>query len=170
MDNIKIKKAKIKDDLFLEVEYTEELPGHSKKDTKLSCTVPVHDDLKKNFQALHVHLALLCDEEKLPKGKTVEEVVFPKFHVRSISIGGSDENERVTVSGYKEGKYGDVNLSTPSVKYEDTDYPYSSELAEKINDCVYEVEQYLFHGKRAPERQLEMSFDEDPDGETLENA
>ena len=31
MDNVKIKKAKIKDDLFLEVEFTEDLPGHSKK-------------------------------------------------------------------------------------------------------------------------------------------
>jgi len=38
MSDVKIKKAKIKDDLFLEVEYTEELEGHSKKDTKLSCT------------------------------------------------------------------------------------------------------------------------------------
>ena len=36
MENVKIKKAKIKDGLFLDVEYTEELVGHNKKENKLS--------------------------------------------------------------------------------------------------------------------------------------
>ncbi|MBK7885511.1 MAG: hypothetical protein IPJ81_18230 [Chitinophagaceae bacterium] len=52
MSNVKIKKAKIKDDIFLEVEYTEELPGHGKKDMKLTCTVPVHQDLKIHLKNL----------------------------------------------------------------------------------------------------------------------
>lgn len=41
MQNVTIKKAKIKEKLFLEGEYSEQLPGHSRKNTKFDCTVPV---------------------------------------------------------------------------------------------------------------------------------
>jgi hypothetical protein len=160
-ENVKIKKAKIKDDLFLDVEFTEDLPGHSKKDTKLSCTVPVHEDLKAAFSKMHVHLAILCDEVKSPKKADFENTEFPSFSVRGFSIGGNDENEGVTISGAKDGKYGSVNLNSPFKKWEDPDYPFISELGACIQVATYEVEQYLFEGKRAPEQQLAMDFGED---------
>lgn len=165
MIDVTIKKAKVKDDLFLEGEYTEQLPGHSKKDSKFNCTVPVHDDLKFAFNKLHKHLAILCDEVTTPKKAQFETSEFPDFHVRSFTVSGSEENEGVTVSGYKEGKYGDVNLNTPFTKY-DSDYPFADQLAEDIQSCIYEVEQYLFHEKRAPEKQLEMDFTAEETEET----
>lgn len=158
---VRIKKAKIKDDLFLEVEYSEDLPGHSKKDVKETITIPVHDDMKTAFQKLHTHLALLCDETKLKKGEDFDQVIIPGFFVRGWSQSGSEENEGVTVSGYKEGKYGTVNLNTPFTKYESDDYPHISELGLDMQQCVIEVELYLFEGKRAPEKQLEMDFGEE---------
>ena len=161
--NVKIKKAKIKDDLFLEVEYTENLEGHTKKDTKLSCTVPVHEDLKASFEKLHKHLAILCDEVTEPKKKEFATAFFPDFSSRGFSIGGNDENEGVTISGSKSGKYGTVNLNTPFKKYEDAEYPFISQLGEDIAAAVYEVEQYLFDGKRAPEQQLSLEFKDDGD-------
>lgn len=161
MSNVKIKKAKIKDGLFLEGEYSEELQGHSKKDSKFSCTVPVHEDLKAAFEKLHRHLAILCDEVNAPKKGQFAESSFPDFTVRGFSIGGNDENEGVTISGAKEGKYGSVNLNTPFTKFEDTEYPYITDLGGDIQAAVYEVEQYLFEGKRAPEQQLEMNFEGD---------
>jgi hypothetical protein len=105
MSNIKIKKASIKDELFLNVEYTEELQGHSKKDTKLSCTIPIHEDLKFAFNNMHRHLAVLCSEVKTPKKGDFPSSLFPVFGVRGFSIGGNDENEGVTISGYKEGEF-----------------------------------------------------------------
>lgn len=159
----KIKKAKIKDDLFLEVEFTENLPGHSKNDTKLTSTVPVHEDLKSSFEKLHKHLAILCDEVGAPKKGQFETATFPDFFVRGFSVSGSDENEGVTISGYKEGKFGPVNLNTPFTKWEDSEYPFTSELGADIEAALHEVDQYLFHGKRAPEKQLDMFQDqEDP--------
>lgn len=169
MNDVRIKKAKIKDDLFLEVEFTEELPGHSKKETSLSCTIPVHDDLKIRFAKLHTHLAILCDEVKSPKKGDFDSATFPEFIVRGFSISGTDENSGVTISGYKEGKYGNVNLNSPRTKYEDSDYPFVSQLGEDVQAALYEVEQYLFHGKRAPEKQLTMEF-EDEASETLETV
>ncbi|HRH60726.1 MAG TPA: hypothetical protein PL045_09165 [Chitinophagaceae bacterium] len=163
MNNIKIKKAKIKDELFLEAVYVEELPGHSKKDITMSCTVPVHDDLKNAFRNLDKHLALLCDD--LPcKAKKIElwdDEKIHKYTVKGFSISGNDENEGVTLSGNKEAQYGIVNLNTPFQKWEGSEYSFMDELNASVEDCLYEVEQYLFHGKRAPEKQLEMEFPEE---------
>ncbi len=165
MNNVKIKKAKIKDDIFLEVEYTEDLPGHSKKDTKLTCTVPIHDDLKNSFRKLDKHLAILCDEIELPaKVKDLEQWQpdeLESFGVKGFTVSGNDENAGCTLSGYKNGKYGVVNLNTPFQKYETSDYKHIDVLSADIEECVYEVEQYLFEGKKAPERQLAMEFGEE---------
>lgn len=170
MSNVKIKKSKIKDDLFLQVEYTEELPGHSKKDTKLTCTIPVHEDLKNKFQNLHKHLAVLCDQVKTPKRSDFENSEFEDFTVIGFAISGVEENEGVTVIGIRDGKYGEVPLSTPFIKWDDSEYPFRSELASDVQDCVYEVEQYLFEGKRAPEQQLEMEFGEGGDEDLDQQA
>lgn len=170
MQNVKIKKAKLKDELFLEGEYTEELPGHSKNDTKISSTVPVHQDLKDAMQKLHTHLAILCDGEKAPKKKDFETSEFVEFTVRGFSIGGNDENEGITISGYKEGKYGLINLNTPFTKYENEVYPFTEELLLAVDAVVHEVEQYLFHEKKAPEKQLSMDFEEEPELSEPETA
>lgn len=164
-ENVKIKKAKIKDDLFLEVEYVETLPHHSKKDTKLSCTVPIHDDLKASFERLHKHLAIICDEVKTPTKGKYDQEDYPGFSVRGFSIGGNDENEGITISGSKEGQYGTVNLNTPFTKFDTSDYPFASQLGEDVQLALNEIDLYLFEGKKAPERQLEMDFDADA-GET----
>lgn len=165
--SVKIKKASIKDNLFLSGDYTEELKGHAKKTTTFSCTVPVHEDLKDAFGRLHRHLAILCDEEKAPKNSTAfQQTEFEKFGVRGFTIGGSDENEGVTISGFKDGKFGSVNLNTPFTKYEGSEYPFLSELSDDVYACIDEVEKYLFEGKRAPEKQLDLGFDEDLDNST----
>lgn len=169
MNNVKIKKAKIKDDIFLEVEYTEDLPGHSKKDTKLTCTVPVHDDLKTAFSKLDKHLAILCDEIELPsKVKDIDQWQpdeLSSFVVKGFTVIGNDENAGCTLSGMKDGKYGVVNLNTPFQKYETSDYKHIDVLSADIESCVYEVEQYLFEGKRAPEKQLAMDFGEEEENQ-----
>ena len=158
--NITIKKAKVKDGLFLDAEYTEELVGHGTKTTKLSCTVPVHDDLKEAFIKLHTHLAFLCDEVSIESSEVeVETLSLPGFGARSFTIGGTGDNEGVVISGYKEGEYGIVNLNTPFLKYDNDNYPFTSELSAAIDMCIYEVKQYLFHGKKAPDQQLELEFE-----------
>ena len=128
-------------------------------------------DLKTSFDKLHVHLAILCDEVTTPKKKDFDAAEFEGFTVRGFSIGGNDENEGVTISGSKDGKFGLVNLNTPFAKFDhnNSEYPFTSELGDAIQSAIYEVEQYLFEGKRAPEKQLEMEFGEEGE-ETLEEA
>lgn len=158
--SVKIKKAKIISGLFLDVEWTEELPGHSKNEVGLKCTVPIHEDLKGRFQQLHKHLAVLTDYYKAPKAVNFADTEYPEFVIKGFTIAGLDESLAVTISGSMEGKYGNVNLNSPLTKYETSEYPFTSELATDIEGCIYEVEQYLFHGKRAPEKQLDLPFDE----------
>lgn len=163
---VKILKAKIKDELFLEGKISEELPGHSKKTSTFECTVPVHDDLKAAFAKLTAHLAVICSQLKVKRSESLLELDVQKFEVRGFTISGHDENEGVTINGCMEGTYGIVNLNSPLTKWDDADYPFVSELAEDVQAAVYEVEQYLFEGKRAPERQLEMDFgDGEEEGE-----
>ncbi len=165
MSEVKIKKAKIKDDLFLEVEYSENLSDNSRKETKLTCTVPVHDDLKNAVAKLHKHMVLLCEEVEISsRVKDLDQwdnEKLSKFTTRGFSIGGQDEHEGCTISGLKELTTGKVvNLNTPFTKWTDEDYQFASDLSSDINDCKYEVEQYLFHDKRAPEKQLSIEFPE----------
>ena len=157
-ENVKILKATIIDDLFLEWKLEEELPSHSRKSSTESCTVPIHDHLKFAIQKLHKHLALICDQVKQPKKTEFDEIQFEGFTVSGFEIKGRDENLGVTIKGSRDGKYGTVNLSSPVAKYESSDYPFISELGLDIDSCIEEVEAYLFDGKRAPERQLEMEF------------
>lgn len=159
MSNVRIKKAKIKDGLFLEVEYSEDLQDHKKKETKLSCTIPVHSDLIDAFAKLDKHLAILCDETYPKKGIDIEQWDgATSYSARGFSVGGNDENEGVTISGHKEVAFGIVNLNTPFQKYQSSEYKYMRDLSADIQSCIYEVEEYLFNGKRAPEQQIEMDF------------
>jgi hypothetical protein len=165
---VKIKKAKIKDDLFLEAEYSQDLIGHKKQDIKISSTVPVHSDMTDAFKKLEKHLAYLCGEKDCPKYKLFDTTDVEGFDVRSFSIGGSDEHEGVTVSGYKDGPFGLVNLNTPFTKFAEGEYPFLDKLSEDVQACIYEVELYLFEGKKAPEQQTSLEFPED--NENIENA
>lgn len=156
---VRFKKAAIKDELFLYVEYVEELPGHSKKDIKATITVPVHQDLKDAFAKLHTHLAILCDEVTEPKRKDFDTTVYEDFTIKSFSIGGNGENEGVTLNGSKEGKYGTVNLTTPFCKYVGSDYKTSDILAVDMEHAIFEVNEYVFNGKKAPDNQMAFNFE-----------
>lgn len=62
MSNITIKKAKLKDNLFLEVEFDEHLVNNITNKIKRESTAPVHEDMVKAFRLLDPHIALICEE------------------------------------------------------------------------------------------------------------
>jgi hypothetical protein len=194
MSEVKIKKAKLVSDLFLYVEYEEKDKDGKLKSKTEDSEIPVHDDLKNAIQKLHKHLALLCEEVSIKgRPKTIEEFDSEalylkvdksvddisdeepearqsKFTAKSFSIGGNGENEGVTISGMKKLKTGKVvNLNTPFTKWSDTEYPFIDDLSADIETCYYEVEQYLFHNKRAPEQQLSL-FPETEEESLVEEA
>lgn len=163
VDLVSIKKASLKDDLFLTVEYQEKVTDGTNK-VKKECTAPVHDDLKACFRRLDIHLARMADQYN-------EESLLDEHAIscKGFSIGGSDESEGVTLSGgrvLENGKY--MNITTPFYKYADSDsYAYLDELGEIIEATTSEVKQYLFEGKHQPDKQLSL-FDQEHDQNLVE--
>ena len=136
--NITIKKAKLKDSLHLEVEYEERvLMGHN--DVKKTCDAIVHGDMKKAFSKLSFHIKNICE---------LHEHVDVK--AKGFTIGGSGDHEGVCLFGSSNLDLGTMNVVTPFVKW-DSDYSYSSELGEVIEECKAEVLAYLFEGKKQPD-------------------
>ncbi len=144
---VTIKKAKIKDGMFLEVEY-DERASDGDNNVKKSCTAIVHDDLKNAFNGLNIHIENICElaNHQLIKAK-------------GFTIGGSGDHEGVCLIGSSELELGLLNLVTPFVKW-DSDYKNIAELGEVIEACKAEVLLYLFEEKHQPDAQLELEFDE----------
>ena len=61
---IEIKKAKIKNRIFLAYEYIQKDHDVENKNST-SSDAPIHDDLQNAFNELIPHLVLICEEEKL---------------------------------------------------------------------------------------------------------
>lgn len=178
---IKIIKVKLKDRTFI-LDYVETLDDNTERRHKgVECDQLVHQDAINAIAKLKIHLVKLCD---LHEGKNLaidsdDETVInfnpeehlKNFEVGSFSISGSDENEGVCISGHKELKSGKViNFTTPFTMYQDEDdeYEYGDELALSIQSCIYEAEQYFFHGKYAV-KQTKIDFDTDVNAERSED-
>lgn len=184
--NITLKKAKIKDNLFLEVEYSEQAEDGTNT-VKKDCSAPVHDDLKKAFKKLNIHLALLCEQVIEPskggisvtKGLEAENAILldpdedfaftkdgwqliSKMACKGFTIGGSGDNEGVTLIGTRTlSNDKALNLVSPFTKWEEdyNPYSYSSELSQIIEECKHEVKEYLFNGKHQPDAQMSLEFE-----------
>lgn len=124
----------------------------------------VHGDLKAAFKALTGHMAILCELREAKEESAPHELNdLNTVEVTGYSIGGTDEDEGVTLIGKRFLKSKKVlNLIAPFTKFanENEEYPYSYELMDAINLCGYEVEQYLTAKKWAIVQQ-EQPFDEE---------
>lgn len=163
MEEIKnnITKATIKQDRLI-VTYEENSGSDTNTVTK-DCGAIIHADLMAAFNRLKVHVVVLCEQ---PEGSFVNYDNISDFDMERVSNylisgftkSGSDDQEGVCIIGQKLLKSGKaLNITTPFTKYED-DYPYTSELGEDVASCIYEVEQYLFHGKCGV-KQEKINFD-----------
>jgi hypothetical protein len=151
---IKIKKALIKDGLFLNVEYNEKTASGNNK-VKKDCTPPIHDDLKAEFAKLDEHLATICEQFD-----SVGNIDVDNTSCKGFAIGGEGESEGVTLIGTRKMDDGKVvNLVSPFTNYGD-DYGSISELSKIVDGCVSETKQYLFEGKFRPDNQGSLFEDE----------
>jgi hypothetical protein len=124
----------------------------------------VHDDMRNAMKKLHAHLAVICEEvdgAKIRDIETIEEYdeenhkdngieyKISRFSVDSFTIKGTGENLSVVLSGSKRLSTDDyVALTSPKTEL-DGDYKFVHELRAAIDDCVFEVEEYM-NGKSKP--------------------
>jgi hypothetical protein len=176
-----IEKAKITKHHTLEVHYVR----HNEDDTTNAVDEKehenlVHPDLQAAFAKLIPHMVSIVDLREADiigtgRNKFLIDAVpaehFAKFTVTGFSIGGSAEGEGITITGNKKLNSSQVfNINTPFQKYDDelSDYKYGSELAEAVQACVYEVEQYL--GGKCAAKQVQMQFNPSEEEELQEAA
>lgn len=164
MDRIKIKKGKIKNNLFLQYEYLQTIDNVTNSHNT-SSDAPIHDDLRAAFKGLIPHYAFISKEITEKKMQQYindklsnEDEMFLMYNVNSFSIGGSGDSEGVTLTGTKQVQLGVINFSTPFLKWED-EYKFIDELIEAVELVKSEVHEYL-NGKQAPKAQQEMSFED----------
>lgn len=179
---MKITKASVKN-RSLVVEFTEKKtfintegePIESVRDCKDTCQDICHDSLIEAFDRLKTHAVLIADvreaikvENAIASGVSLEN--FDLEELKTISITGfvvvgneDDGSEGAMIICQKKTGMRILNITTPTVKFDDPEYFYGSEFRNVIEGCVYEVEEYMA-GKVAV-KQLEMNFDEGFDGE-----
>lgn len=153
MQNITIKKASIKDSNYLSVEYTEQqADGFSS--IKKECKIPVHNDLKVAFSKLNYHLANLSFQ-RITNGSIDADSISCK----GFSIGGSGDNEGVTLIGLRTLENEKIlNISSPFQRFSDDFYYYElmKDLIQELEECKHEVKLYLFEGKHEEDNQLAL--------------
>lgn len=156
-EHISIKKAKIKDGMFLEVEYTEKIDG-GEEDASVKRDIPVHDDLITAFSKLTNHLGRIAEQYN-----SDGEIDSLCMNCKGFVISGIGDNEGVSLLGGRDldsEKY--LTFTSPFTKWTEG-YEYISELGVDIEECKGEVLLYLFEKKRKPEAQMSMEFQHEED-------
>lgn len=186
---IDIKKAKLIDHKYLEVEYTETLEKDDQyitNEISKKCKHEAHQDLIDAYKKFIPHLALLSefvDEAYIADmnwdwgnaQSIYHQEIFYSFDVTSISFGGSGDHEGVTITGRKNLKTGKVlNLNSPFTKFDSEveEYLHTDKLYSAFVNWDTEVKAYI-NGKYAPSKQLELFTEGEkdtgiPDGVKIE--
>jgi hypothetical protein len=167
---IDIEKVKVKNGLFLIVDYKRDFEGGKVRNiVNEQCNAPIHPDLIAAFDNLRIHLAVLTeyiDEENVDKDiDRYEHTILEQFKVTQISIGG--DGEGVTLTGQKRLKSKKVlNLNAPFQKYfEDEGYSFGADLQIAVDRVITEVEAYMDGTKRGEGAQLEMQLEGNEGGD-----
>lgn len=124
-----------------------------------------HNDLIATFEALRPHMALLFEYADVDdvRGDDLATVDFRKIYVTQITLTGHNENAGVVITGFRLLQDGSkLNLNTPNLKFEVSEYRYSQELSEALDDLTAEAMRALTERRRKVV-QAELFDDEDTD-------
>ena len=124
-----------------------------------------HNDLISRFETIRPHMALLCEYADVDdvRGDDVASIDFRKVYVTQITLTGNDENAGVVLTGFRLLHDGSkLVLTTPNIKFEATEYMFSQELSEALDDLTSEAMQALVDRKRKIV-QAELFEDEEGD-------
>ena len=163
-----IKAAKIIKHNKLEVVYEVHLPDERTNKITVECDTVIHEDLRRSFASLDIHLGNLCEQYKID-AKT-KKPVLATVECLHFSITGSGEKEGVTLSGHRDLENGKViQIKAPNQQWSGDVFEYkkSKQLYKDVAALVEEVNQYLFHGKKAADPQGDLF--ETPKEEDEEN-
>jgi len=92
------------------------------------------------------------------KTATVVKAV-DKFNTHTISIKGGLGIDQVSLDGTRELTTLKIKgVSSPTIKLIQEEYRYAEDLTLLVEALKYEINEFLFNGKKAPEAQQELAF------------
>ena len=159
---MEILKAKITKDNTLVATYKDENGTTTVEGKNL-----VTNDLKRAFSMLVPHMAFLCEQKEAENRLSLDELpdyIETILEVTGYTVGGDGDSKGVTVTGKRFLKSSKVlNLNTPFTKFNDENeqYDFQFELEQAVEQCDFEVREYLFN-KKWKVVQQEFSFEEAP--------
>lgn len=159
---MEIRKAKITKDNTLTATYMDETGAVTVEGKNL-----VTKDLARAFSSLIPHMAFLCELKEADGKMSLDELpedICNVIEVVGFTKGGDGDSAGVMLTGKRFLKTNKVlNLNTPFTKLVDDteDYDFQFELEQAIEECCYEVNEYLFNKKWAVVQQ-ELPFAEEP--------
>ena len=148
-NDTQIKKAKIKNDLFLQASYTEQF-GEEINEFDRSSNMPIHPDLRAAFKNIDPHMRSVCEQGE-DSATYCTGIIIAK------------DGEGVQLIGHRDlAEGGMLNLVSPIIQF-GGEYASSDQgqgFRKAVEAVQNEVMEYLFHGKFAPKAQMEL-FPED---------
>lgn len=159
---MEISKAKITKDNTLVATYKDENGTTTVEGKNL-----VTNDLKRAFSMLVPHMAFLCEQKEAENRLSLDELpdsIETILEVTGYTVGGDGDSKGVTVTGKRFLKSSKVlNLNTPFTKFNDENeqYDFQFELEQAVEQCDFEVREYLFN-KKWKVVQQEFSFEDTP--------
>jgi len=162
-----IDKAKlVKGGEKVEISFTKTAENGTKSSGSEVFNAPIHPDLKKAFDALIIHFAVMTGQIPLKSVKDIanyKDELIEGFKVSSYSIGG--DNEGVTITGTRllwNGKA--YNSNTPYYLFEESEqtrYTFMDDLRDRLTRVDEELHKYYEGVKRGTDGQLNM-FEDKP--------
>ena len=149
---ITIKKAKVKEGRFLDVEYSEQTADGGFANVTKQCKAEVHPDLIRAFKELDMHLANLSYQGDVGA-----------IECTGFSISGSGDSAGVVLIGKRELPNDKVlNITTPFQRFEDDFFFYNDneQMIDALGTAKTEVYSYLFEAKHKEDNQLSIEFEE----------
>jgi hypothetical protein len=159
---ITIEKAKlIKSGEKVYIDFTKEADNGTRSSGGETFEAIPHPDLKKAFDALIIHFAVMTGQVPVKSVKDItnyKDELIEGFRVSSYSIGG--EREGITITGTRllwNGKA--FNTNTPYYLFEESEqtrYTFMDDLVEKLGRVDEELRKYMAGEKRGTDGQLTM--------------
>lgn len=180
--SIKITGAILSNDYSMQISYKEMLTDEfaneivtTNNEIKIKSDRKAHSDLRHAFRELNYHLTILTDQfrhdamteafvnqvmskneiEPIGLEQNYAQDVMSKTLCLGIIIKGTGQKEAVKIQGVRLVNAGVIDLTSPSVQINESNYKYLTEFRLAIDDVKHECELYL-DGKCEESSQVDM--------------
>ncbi len=160
-----LRKIKVEGETLVKIDITESHQVEG-EDKPIKCDISgtyrfrPHKDFIAALAKLRGHVLQMCELVPANNGlNKIPEKAMEPIHVNGVSFGGEDEDQGVVIIARKKLKDGrSINLITPFIRFENSDYEWAEDLYGCCIEVQREAELYMDE-KHAPNPQLEMQLE-----------